>query len=207
MLKETVVLEHGTEAVEKLSDTEKQILLAEESLFGMVVNDAEQMDDAIDGIRRVKALIAVIEDIVEPFRAKAHIHYQGVLSEKKRLLSPLERTVAYLKAQVVSFHERASTELVEATKQLEELPTAASLVKFEDSADQVRETEECVEYREYFSAELENIEDLVEYVVESGRYELILPDYKELNKIARRMGLAFKVPGCRVKRKVTPVVK
>jgi hypothetical protein len=207
MLKKEVTIKYEDGAVEKVSKVEQQVLLAEESLMAIKVNTPGQLDEAIDGLRRVKALSEVIEDVTEPFRSAAWDYYQGVLATKKRLTAPLANVISHLRGEVASFHERASVELVVAARELERSPTPHALMRFEDHRDQVLDAEMGVEYREYFSAEVEDMPLFLKWCVEVDRHDLLLPNKVELNKMARRMGVAFNVPGCQVNRKVTPVLK
>lgn len=187
--------------------TEKKIEKFCDSVKGITIDNVEQLDAAVELLRAAKTLETIVTDLTEPFKKLAYGHYKEVQEEQKALLAPVLVIVDELRVTIASFHERASQELIDAAIALERAPTASSVLRFEDHSEQVREAEKAVEYREYFSVEIEDHCKFYDWVFKNDRDDLLLPNGKELNKFARRIGEAFTIPGCKLIRKVTPVVR
>lgn len=180
-----------------VSQTAEKLRDISERANEIVVEDSNTFTLAVSTIESIEAMVAVVTDIVEPFRQRAYDYYKGVLAEKKSLLEAPEAAVARLRDEVSRYRGRLE-------KAVTDDPRASDVKRAVVVADSAG-----ISYREYWKAECTDIVALCKAIVDGkAPPELVTFNQTEGNKLARSLrDMLSNIPGLRSQKETRMVRK
>lgn len=164
------------EEIEEVEETENKLEKVSEGATEITVETDEDYLRAVEKLREVKDLYDLVESLLEPMRASAYNHYKTILNHKKSVLSSGDEAIEALKSEIENYAEEK--------RQIE---GDSKESKDEDSGKESVPEVEGAHYRETWSGEVTDMEDLCEAIANGeAPAHLVEPNKKEINKMARQ---------------------
>ena len=201
-----LVGKYGEQPVKEINTVAGRLNAMADIADSVEVEDDDSLIEAAAMINELSATTALVSQIIEPFKKRAHASWKATIADEKAIVGRAEAAVASLKQKVASYRVKTQKALREAQRAVVEETDSKALTVAEKEAaltDNVG-----VGYRETWKAECHSIVDLCRAVAEGkAPAELVTFNQSAGNKLARSLReLTGNIPGLKA-HKETSVVK
>lgn len=191
------------------------------------ITTAVEFTDAAETLKGVKALVKEIEQCFDPLKRKASEAHKAIVAEEKRQLAPLVEVERLAKNAMLGYQrveqEKAETERRRlqaiadeaARKERERLEKLAASAKKPETKEKYAEAAAAVApapvvhvappvpkvagitTSETWTGEVVNLAEFYAFVFENKRFELVTPNDKAIQQLARSLKNGAQIPGLR----------
>jgi len=213
--------------------TEEQVQM--EALGSVSVKTTEDLEQAVDNAKRIKAYKKAVKEYWDPLCDNAYKTWKALTGRRKEFLDPAEAAEKAQKLGIGRYHEaerkkqaaemkkrqEAERKAAEEKRlaEVEEMQDMGELEAADHIAQQPLDVKPIVEavttkvegmsvsYR--YSAEVEDLGEFLTFLVEEPRFRYLVKDFpmKELNKLATAQKEMFDIPGVKLVKKVSTSIR